>query len=281
MNIAIPATDPDSVVPGRFAGQVILVTGAAGGMGLACATRAAREGAAVVLCDINGEAAARQAAEIAATGAKATGIGGDITRREDCVRMVAAAVQAFGSLDVAINNAGVMDGGNEGRPAPMHLASDAYLRRTVEINVLGTMMACAAELEQMVKQGRGGAIVNVGSTTGLTGSAGTPAYVASKHAVNGLTRSIAIDYAPHGIRCNSANMGATETPMLERAREFLASRKDAPVPQQAGPMIKPGPLLGRPSTVWEQAAVILFLASREASYVTGALVASDGGWTAY
>lgn len=123
--------------------------------------------------------------------------------------------------------------------------------------------------------------MNVGSTTGLTGSAGTPAYVASKHAVNGLTRSIAIDYAPYGIRCNSANMGATETPMLERAKEFLASRKDAPATQQAGPTIKPGPLLGRPSTVWEQAAVILFLASREASYMTGALVASDGGWTAY
>lgn len=156
MNIAIPATDPNTFVPGRFADQVILVTGAAGGMGLACATRASREGGAVVLCDINAEAAASQAAEIAATGAKATGIGGDITRREDCARMVAAAVQAFGSLDVAINNAGVMDGGNEGRPVPIHLASDVYLRRTVEINVLGTMMACAAELEQMVRQGRGG-----------------------------------------------------------------------------------------------------------------------------
>lgn len=281
MNIAIPATDPDTFVPGRFTGQVVLVTGAAGGMGLACATRAAREGGAVVLCDINADEAAKQAAQIAATGAKAIGIGGDITRRDDCTRMVAAAVETFGGLDVAINSAGVMDGGNDGKPAPMHLASDVYLRRTIEINVLGTMMACAAELEQMVKQGRGGAIVNVGSTTGLTGSAGTPAYVASKHAVNGLTKSIAIDYAPHGIRCNSANMGATETPMLARAMEFLSSRKDAPAPQKAGPMIKPGPLIGRPSTAWEQAAIILFLASKEASYMTGAVVASDGGWTAF
>jgi NAD(P)-dependent dehydrogenase (short-subunit alcohol dehydrogenase family) len=281
MNISIPATDPETFVPGRFAGLVVLVTGAASGMGLACARRAAREDGAVVLCDVNADAAAEAAATISATGAKAIGIGGDITRREDCDRTVAAAVEAYGSLDVAINSAGVMDGGNDGRPAPMHLASDTYLRRTVEINVLGTMMACAAELQQMVAQGRGGSIVNVGSTTGLTGSAGTPAYVASKHAVNGLTRSIAIDYAPHGIRCNSANMGATETPMLSRAMDLLSSRKDTRQPLKAGPMIKPGPLIDRPSSVWEQAAVILFLASREASYMTGALVASDGGWTAY
>lgn len=79
------------------------------------------------------------------------------------------------------------------------------------------MLACAAELSQMVAQGKGGVIINVGSSTGLTGSAGTPAYVTSKHAVNGLTRAIAIDYAPFGIRCNSVNMGATDTPMLERA----------------------------------------------------------------
>lgn len=281
MSIAIPATAPDTVIPGRFSGQVILVTGAAGGMGLACATRAAREGGAVVLCDIDGEAAARAAASITASGGKALGVGGDITSRDDCTRMVAAAVEAFGSLDVAINNAGVMDGGKDAPPAPMHLASDAYLRRTIDINVMGTMMACAAELSQMVAQGRGGAIVNVGSITGLTGSAGTPAYVASKHAVNGLTRAIAIDYAPHGIRCNSVNMAATETPMLERAMAFTSSRRDTPEPERPRAMVKAGPLIVRISTASEQAAVILFAASREASYMTGALIASDGGWTAY
>lgn len=250
-------------------------------MGLACATRAAREAAAVVICDVDAEAAAAAAAALQAAGGKAVGVGADITRRADCERMIAAAVEAYGALDVAVNAAGVMDGGNDGRPAPLHLANDTYLSRTVEINVLGTMLACAAELRQMMAQGRGGAIVNIASTTGLTGSAGTPAYVASKHAVNGLTRAIAIDYAPHGIRCNSTNMGATETPMLARAMELVASRKDRPERAEGGPMIKPGPLIARPSSVWEQAAVILFLASREASYMTGALVASDGGWTSY
>ena len=281
MTIAIPASAPDTFVPGRFAGQVIVITGAGGGMGLACAIRAAREGGSVVLCDIDAEAAAKAAGEITADGGKALGLGGDITRRDDCARMVAAAVERFGSLDVAINNAGVMDGGNDGPPAPIHLATDAYLRRTIDINVMGTMFACAAELSQMVAQAKGGAIVNVGSITGLTGSGGTPAYVASKHAVNGLTRAIAIDYAPHGIRCNSVNMSATETPMLDRAMEFLSSRGKAQEPSAPRAMVKPGSLINRMSTAWEQAAVILFAASREASYMTGALIASDGGWTAY
>jgi NAD(P)-dependent dehydrogenase (short-subunit alcohol dehydrogenase family) len=250
-------------------------------MGLACATRAAREGAAVVLADIDAEAAQAAAAEILSTGGRAIGIGADITNRVECARMVQAAVDAFGGLDIAINSAGVMDGGSEGQPAPIHLANDTYLRNTIEVNVMGTMYACAAELSRMVDQGRGGAIVNVGSHTGLTGSAGTPAYVASKHAVNGLTRAIAIDYAPHGIRCNSVNMCATDTPMLDRAMAFVKSRHAAAEPSAPRAASKSAALIGRVSTAWEQAAVILFVASRDASYVTGALVASDGGWTAY
>ncbi len=274
-------TSPDSFIPNRFAGHVVLVTGAAGGIGLACATRAAREGAAVVLADIDASAADAAAKGIVEAGGRAIGIGADITRREDCTHMVAAAVTSFGSLDVAINNAGVMDGGHDGQPAPLHLANDTYLRRTIEVNVMGTMFACAAELAVMVAQGRGGAMVNVGSITGLTGSAGTPAYVASKHALNGLTRSIAIDYAPHGIRCNSVNMSATETPMLARAMDFVKSRHTAAPPDAPRAAVKPAALIGRLSTAWEQAAVILFAASPDASYMTGALLASDGGWTAY
>jgi NAD(P)-dependent dehydrogenase (short-subunit alcohol dehydrogenase family) len=88
-----------------------------------------------------------------AQGGQAIGIGADITDRDDCTRMVEAVVEAYGGLDIAINNAGVMDGGRDGQPAPMHLANDTYLRRTIEINVLGTMYACAAELSQMVEQG--------------------------------------------------------------------------------------------------------------------------------
>jgi NAD(P)-dependent dehydrogenase (short-subunit alcohol dehydrogenase family) len=281
MSTAIAPVDPETFIAGRFAGQVMLVTGAGSGMGLACASRAAREGAAVALCDIDAKAVDQAAAGLADAGARVIAITGDITRRSDCEAMVAATVKAFGGLDVAVNSAGVMDGGADGPPAALHVATDAYLRRTIDINVMGTMMACAAELDQMVRQGRGGVIVNVGSTTGLTGSAGTPAYVASKHAVNGLTRAIAIDYAPHGIRCNSVNMGPTETPMLTRAMTLLSGRKPSPDQAQTRPTVKSTALIARPSTAWEQAAVILFAASREASYLTGALIAADGGWTAY
>ncbi|MFP1632723.1 SDR family NAD(P)-dependent oxidoreductase [Zhengella sp. ZM62] len=279
--MTIEPVAPETFTPGRFDRQVVLVTGSGGGMGLACAQRAAREGASVVLCDINGDAVRKAADHIVAAGGRALGICADITRREDCAAMVMAAVDAFGGIDVAINAAGVMDGGRDGQPAPIHLASDTYLRRTMEINVFGTMFACAAETARMVEQGRGGAIVNVGSTTGLTGSAGTPAYVASKHAINGLTRAMAIDYAPFGIRCNSVNMGPTDTPMLERAMAFLSGHAAPAGTDGPRPAVKPRAAIARLSTPWEQAAVILFAASREASYLTGALIANDGGWTAY
>lgn len=282
MTAGFDALDPQTTVPSRFAGQVMLVTGAGGGMGLACATRAAREGAAVVLHDIDANAVEREARSLVDAGFQAVAVGGDITMRDDCEAMVAKAVDSFGGLDIAINSAGVMDGGRDGPPAPLHRATEFYLRRTLDINTMGTMFACAAQLGRMVEQGRGGSIVNVGSTTGLTGSAGTPAYVASKHAVNGLTRAIAIDYAPYGIRCNAVNMGPTETPMLARAAAMLSSRPRASEGASGlRPTVKSSALIHRASAAHEQAAMILFVASREASYMTGALVANDGGWTAY
>lgn len=277
-----PAVDASVFTPSRFADQTLIVTGAAGGMGHACAVRAAREGARVVVCDIDGDAAERTASEIRAAGGMAQSLRVDITKRTDTDRMVALAVSAFGGLDVAINNAGVMDGGDDGRPAPLHLASDIYLRRTIDVNLLGTMYSCASELARLVAQGNGGSIVNVGSVTALTGSPGTPAYVASKHGISGLTKSIAIDYAPHGIRCNSVNMAATETPMHDRALAFV---RDRGAESGAGNMVRKGiksaGLIPRNATAWEQAAVILFVASREASDMTGSLVASDGGWTTF
>ena len=158
-----------------------------------------------------------------------------------------------------------------------------YLRRTIEINVFGTINSCASELSRFVEQERGGVIVNVGSITALTGNPGTPAYVASKHAISGLTRAIAIDYAPYGIRCNSVNMATTQTPMFDRAlevvREKQASAADGANMVRKG--LKSAGLIERNSTPWEQAATILFAASRDASNITGALIASDGGWTAF
>jgi NAD(P)-dependent dehydrogenase (short-subunit alcohol dehydrogenase family) len=166
----------------------------------------------------------------------------------------------------------------------------------MDINIGGMFKSLRCELRQMLAQGAGGAIVNIGSIAGMTGLAGNPAYVASKHAVTGLTRNAAIDYAPYGIRVNSVNMAGTETPMTDAAYKKvmqLEAENAQAAATATGPKLpnvafaKPLSLLGicdsknRMSTPWEQAAVILFLLSDDASNITGACWATDGGWTTF
>ncbi|MGL4520409.1 MAG: SDR family NAD(P)-dependent oxidoreductase [Phocaeicola sp.] len=291
----------DYFIPGRFAGKTILVTGGARGIGQSTAARAVKEGANVIIMDWLKEVGQETTDSInnyfgAIGGGKALFIHGDISKPKDCDKMVKLAVDTFGQLDYAVLNAGVMDGSYSGDPftydkeqqkllpASVTDATDAYWSNVFKTNAEGTFYSLRSTLRQLLKQGNGGSVVLVGSIAGMTGLSGNPAYVASKHAVNGLTRNAAIDYAPYGIRVNSVNMAETLTPMVERAGDFVKAEIKAQKGFGMG-SVKTQSLLKycdsqkRGSMAWEQASNILFLLSDEASALTGLVMATDGGWT--
>jgi NAD(P)-dependent dehydrogenase (short-subunit alcohol dehydrogenase family) len=288
----------DFFIPNRFDGKTAIVTGCARGMGRLAAIRLAREGANVVGVDWLGKEGRDVADGIVKDGGKAVFVEGDISETAVCDAMVKAAVDSFGGLDCCLNNAGVMDAIPPGDPidyaTQKHLAmsrisdaSDAYWDVVLRVNATGTFRSMRSELRQMLAQGRGGSIVNVASVAGLRGFGGTPSYVASKHAVNGLTKNAAIDYAPFGIRVNSVCMGTTITPMYERAFDLLRQRAQSGYKDTGIGMLKIDSLLQwsnqqkKGSMPAEQVAVMLFLLSPESSNLTGANYATDGGFTTY
>jgi len=289
-------TRPDYFVPSRFEGKTMLITGAATGIGAATAVRAARESARVVCVDRKQKELQATVAKIKGERHKAIAVNADVSRTADADRMVSDAVAAFGGIDLVLNAAGVMDGTDPALPFNshetnlfpkcVHEATDEYWDIVFASNATGMFKSLRAELRQMVAQDRGGAIVNIGSIAGIIGLPGNPAYSASKHAVTGLTKNVAIDYAPHGIRVNSVNMAQTDTPMVEKAYAFVkwATEKGSDA-SMAGlktqSLIQAADPKHRGATPWEQAAIILFLLSDDASNITGAAYATDGGWTAY
>ncbi|WP_300976653.1 SDR family NAD(P)-dependent oxidoreductase [Flavobacterium sp.] len=280
----------------RLKGKVIIITGAARGIGRATAIRASKEGASVVIADWLEKEGNATAKTIEANGGKVLFVKTDIRSTEDCNRLVSETIKKFGKLDGAVLNAGVMDGIHSGDPldydkqkallpSAVDTATDEYWDFVFDVNATGTFKSMRSVLKQLLKEGKGGALVTVGSIAGLTGLAGNPAYVASKYAVNGLTKSAAIDYAPYGIRVNSVNMAATKTPMTDKAFEFVKKKKKRGITGMGGAKTESLLMLNdskhRMSTSWEQASVILFLLSDEASNLTGGTYATDGGWTAY
>lgn len=285
-------------IPKRFEGKTVLVTGGARGIGKWTALRAAKEGANVVIMDWLKEDGQHVVDSLKGMGLKALFVYGNIQKDEDCLRAVSETVKAYGKLDYACLNAGVMDGVFSGTPfkydeAQRKLmpnvitkATDEYWDNVFATNAAGTFKSLRAVLNQMLVQDNGGAIVVVGSIAGMTGLSGNPAYVASKHAINGLVRNAAIDYAPYGIRINSVNMAETQTPMVERAGEFVKAEQKAGIGFGMG-AVKTMSLLKycdsehRGSFPWEQASTMLYLISDEASAITGSVVATDGGWTDY
>ncbi|MEQ8268100.1 MAG: glucose 1-dehydrogenase [Parvibaculum sp.] len=250
---------------GIFSGKVVLITGASAGIGRAMAEAAAREGASLALGDI-AEAGEEVAASLRAKGAKAFFMRTDVRRKSDIDALVARAKSEFGaSPHIAFANAGI-----EGRLAAPWEPTEEDVLRVIDTNVVGAWRTVASVLPAMVERGEG-AIVATASVAGLVGAGGLAAYVASKHGVVGLVKSVAIDVAKSGIRVNALCPGMIETAMVDR----LAG--DMPGFREALLALKPMGRLGVPS---EAAEAAIWLASPAASFITGHALAVDGGYAA-
>ncbi len=247
---------------GRLEGKATLVTGGASGIGRATALAFAREGARLVVTDVS-PAGEETAAQARALGAAATFERADVSLQADVDRMVARTVSLYGRLDYAFNNAGI-----EGAVAPLADYPQDVFERVIQVNLSGVWRCLRAEIPRMVHDG-GGAIVNTASVAGLVGAAGFSAYVASKHAVVGLTKCAAIDYAQAGIRVNAVCPGVIDTPMVDRLAARAAGVRDALVAM--APMRR----LGTPAEIAE---VVVWLCSDAASFVTGHALTADGGY---
>jgi NAD(P)-dependent dehydrogenase (short-subunit alcohol dehydrogenase family) len=248
-----------------FQGKVVLVTGGTSGIGRETAIQFAKAGAKVVVAGrrkAEGEAVVR---EIEQAGGAGLFVQTDVAREEDVRRLVDQTVSKFGRLDVAFNNAGIEQSG------PLSEATVEEYRRTFDINVLGVVLSMKYEVAAMLKSG-GGSIINTSSILGHVGTAGAGLYNASKHAVEGLTKTAALELAQQGIRVNSVAPGAIQTDMIDR----FVGEGDTENRRGLAAMHP----IGRMGRSEEIAAAVLFLASSTASFVTGVSLPVDGGYLA-
>src|SRR5207253_3521817 len=257
-------------MPGRVAGKVALVTGGASGIGRATALMFAREGAKLIIADMNEEGGQQTVHMITENGGEAIFVKTDVTQATAVEALISKAVETYGRLDCAYNNAGISGTGIAGTHRALTADyPDERWHQVIAINLTGVWLCMKYEIVQMLQQG-GGAIVNTASVAGLVGGAGGAAYTASKHGVIGLTKTAALEYATQGIRVNCVCPGYIQTPMTAPGMED---------PERMALMLASEPV-GRMGHPEEVAETVVWLCSDAASFVTGHAMTVDGGYVA-
>ena len=252
----------------RLAAKSAVITGASTGIGRACALRFAREGARLVLADVQDVEGVALSDEIERSGGTSCFVHTDVARREDNERAIDECVERYGGIDILFCNAGVT------LPKLLHESSDAEIDRLLGVNLLAVMYAARYAIPRMLARPSGGTMLFTASKTGLVAQTDSPVYCASKGAVVMLAKALALDYATRGIRVNALCPGIIDTPMLQ---QFAASRPD---PESAWKSYSEAQPMGRLGTVDECADAALWLVSDEASFITGVALPIDGGFTA-
>jgi len=250
----------------RLKGRIIIVTGGGSGIGRAAAYSFCRDGAQVVVADVNIEGGEETVRKIKSGGGDAIFVKCDVSKAQEVKSMVDKCIETFGGLNCAFNNAGI-----EGIQAPTAEYSEEIWDRAIHINLIGVYLCMRYEIPAMLKSG-GGSIVNMASILGLVGFAGASAYVAAKHGVVGLTKTAAIEYATKGIRVNAVCPGFIMTPMLERGG-ITTNPEMKKLISDLHPMKR----LGKPEEVAES---VIWLFTDAASFVTGTTLLVDGGYVA-